>query len=279
MNTFQQAILFILLILGSAILISSTVLMVRKQAFQDKLKHVSLELEASRRASALELQNSTLDAPLDERGGQVQPKGPAEVPELARGFSLRDDQIHWVDDDQITVGDVQARTHHDHRVFPMAGVGARPDLNNHPRDVAPLTLYTEDFPVSGLKGIIRGTQKYFSSKGVISRNSQFYGLTSAEREKLGGVEYKAVSFLSVIVSLYFCMFLILGIIGMGTWLEANHPEVSQANGLSPFWTGAFFAVSAFVNSGMSLLDQNMTALQLKYVLAHSSYPILLHLKP
>lgn len=278
MNTFQQAILFILLILGSAILISSTVLMVRKQAFEDKLKHVSLELEASRRASALELQNSAPDAPLDERDGQVQPKGTAEVPELARGFSLCDDQIHWVDDDQITVGDVQARTHHHRRVFPMAGVGARPDLNNHPRDVAALSLYTEDFPVSGLKGIIRGTQKYFSSKGVISRNSQFYGLTSAEREQLGGVEYKAVSFLSVIVSLYFCMFLILGIIGMGAWLEANHPEVSQANGLSPFWTGAFFAVSAFVNSGMSLLDQNMTALQLKYVLAHSSYPILLDLK-
>jgi Trk-type K+ transport system membrane component len=60
------------------------------------------------------------------------------------------------------------------------------------------------------------------------------------------------------------MFLLLGIIGMGVWLEANHPEVSEVNGLSPFWTGAFFAVSAFVNSGMSLLDENMTALQLKY---------------
>lgn len=270
MNTFQQAILFILLILGSAILISSTVLMVRKQAFEDKLKHASLELEASRRASGLELQNSTPDAPLDKRADQAQPQGTAEMPELARGSSLHDDQIRWVDDDQITVGHAQARTHYHHRVFHMAGVGARQDLNNHPRDTSPLSVYTEDIPVSGLKGIIRGTQKYFFSKGVISRNSQFYGLTSTEREKLGGVEYKAVSFLSVIVSLYFFMFLILGIIGMGTWLEANHPEVSQANGLSPFWTGAFFAVSAFVNSGMSLLDQNMTALQLKYVLGHSS---------
>jgi Trk-type K+ transport system membrane component len=59
------------------------------------------------------------------------------------------------------------------------------------------------------------------------------------------------------------MFILCGIIGMGGWLEANHPEVTRSNGLSPFWTGAFFAVSAFVNSGMSLLDANMTALQLK----------------
>lgn len=241
--------------------------MVRKQAFEDKLKHVSLEREASRRASALELQNSTPEthAPLDERDGRVPPKGTVEVPERpGEPSTFNDDQIRWVDDDQVTVGDIQARDHHHHRVFPMAGVGARPDLNNHPRDVAPLPLYTDDFSVSGIKGIIRGTQKYFSSKGFISRNSQFYGLTSAEREKLGGVEYKAVSFLSIIVSLYFCMFLVLGIIGMGAWLEANHPEVSQVNGLSPYWTGAFFAVSAFVNSGMSLLDKNMTALQLKY---------------
>lgn len=115
----------------------------------------------------------------------------------------------------------------------------------------------------GFMGVISGTQKYFSSKGLISRNSQFHGLTSAEREELGGVEYKAVSLLSAIVSLYLFVFLLLGIIGVGSWLQVNHPEVTRANGLDPFWTGAFFAVSAFVNSGMSLLDKNMTALQLE----------------
>ena len=35
-------------------------------------------------------------------------------------------------------------------------------------------------------------------------------------------------------------------------------------GLSPFWTGAFFAVSAFNNSGMALLDANAAALQASY---------------
>ncbi|KAF3399952.1 Low-affinity potassium transport protein [Penicillium rolfsii] len=272
LNTFQQAILFILLILGSAILISSTVLMVRKHAFEEKLKHVLEERETSRRASALELQSSVAEpvAPLNEGDSQFLPNGKVEVQEPpTESSSFRDDQIQWVDDDQITVGDAYARhRHHHRRVFPMAGVGARPDLNNHPRDVAPLPLHAEDASVSGFKGIIRGTQKYFTSKGTISRNSQFYGLTFAEREKLGGVEYKAVSFLSIIVSLYFLVFLALGIVGMGSWLAANHPEVSEVNGLSPFWTGAFFAVSAFVNSGMSLLDANMTALQL------NAYPLI-----
>lgn len=36
------------------------------------------------------------------------------------------------------------------------------------------------------------------------------------------------------------------------------------SGLNPFWTGAFFAVSAFNNSGMALLDANAVALQTSY---------------
>ncbi|KAJ5704201.1 cation transport protein-domain-containing protein [Penicillium malachiteum] len=145
----------------------------------------------------------------------------------------------------------------------MAGVGARPDLNNHSRDAAPVHMYADETSKSKFGGILRGTQKYFASTGLVSRNSQFHGLTSAEREKLGGVEYKAVSFLSVVVALYLILFLLLGTIGVGTWLQVNHPEVATENGLSPYWTGSFFAVSAFVNIGMALLDKNMTALQLK----------------
>ncbi|KAK1139370.1 hypothetical protein N8T08_000821 [Aspergillus melleus] len=182
-----------------------------------------------------------------------------------------DNRIRWMDDDQITPGQVRPRSHHHpHRMFPKEGIEARPDLNNPPRDVPPsLPLANdEEDKVSRFESMPQGTQKYFVSKGFISRNSQFHGLTPEERGKLGDVEYRAVSFLSVIVFLYWLLFMLLGIIGMGVWLEANHPNIARENGLSPFWTGAFFAVSAFVNSGMSLLDANMTALQT------SAYPLI-----
>lgn len=269
LNTFQQAILFILLILGSAIFVSLAVLMVRKQAFDAKFRDVSEEMSRPSRgasivgeqasgvaaSSANELQDQTCKS-------RLQPTTTFQVSTMEQ--STDENQTAWdVEDDQITVADTISRPHHHHRVFPMAGVGARPDLNNHPRDAAPAPMYSDETNKSTLMGIIQGTQKYFSSKGLVGRNSQFHGLTSAERERLGGVEYKAVSFLSVVVALYLVSFLLLGIIGMGAWLQANHPEVAEVNGLSPFWTGAFFAVSAFVNSGMALLDKNMTALQLK----------------
>lgn len=264
-----------MLILGHAILISLTVLLVRKRAFEAKFKGVSDERErerSSRNLSEVELQArdrdpahassgiDLLDESIEGHGCKPRPKTTVLVQTTPGEPSSRNEQI-WVDDDQITVGGTPR--HHHHRVFPMAGIGARPDLHNHPRDAAPNVPLVVKDSVSGLKGILRGTQKYIASKGLVSRNSQFHDLTPAEREELGGVEYKAVSLLSVVVFLYFILFIVFGMVGVGGWLEANDPAVTRTNGLSPFWTGAFFAVSAFVNSGMSLLDANMTALQLR----------------
>lgn len=271
LNTFQQAILFVLLILGSAILISSTVLIIRKRAFEVKFKHALNSRVASRQISSIEMQTRAPLAYLERSsGGDVNGRGnskpTATVEQATIPSSSTASQIHWVDDDQVTNSNEsrhQNHHHHHHQIFHMVGVGARGDIHNHPRDIIPVPYVGNELPEVGLKGVIRGTWKYHSFKGQVSRNSQFHGLSAIEREELGGAEYKAVAFLSWIVSLYFIVFIILGIISVGGWLQANHPEVSQENGLDPFWTGAFFAVSAFVNSGMSLLDKNMTALQLK----------------
>lgn len=142
------------------------------------------------------------------------------------------------------------------RLLPMAGVGARPS-SAHPKYAAPVP---ENQRASSTE---RPSQ---FSTGYVSRNSQFFGLSLADREKLGGVEYRAVAFLAVIVPLYFFLFNLLGFIGVGSWLTVNRPEVATSNGVGPFWAGGFMAVSAFGNNGMSLLDANMTVLQTGYFL-------------
>ncbi|MCJ1281061.1 hypothetical protein MMC26_000379 [Xylographa opegraphella] len=103
----------------------------------------------------------------------------------------------------------------------------------------------------------QGTQKYFQSGGTIGRNSQFHSLTIAERERLGGVEYRAVLLLEFIVPIYFVVWQLLGCVSLGAWVALNATATTLQNGLNPWWIGAFNAVSAFNNSGMSLLDANM----------------------
>ncbi|KAJ5206930.1 Potassium transporter [Penicillium cf. griseofulvum] len=56
-----------------------------------------------------------------------------------------------------------------------------------------------------------------------------HDLTAAERDELGGVEYKVVSFLSVIVFLYFILFIMFGMISVGVRLELNDPAQEAEN--------------------------------------------------
>ncbi|OKL64352.1 hypothetical protein UA08_00974 [Talaromyces atroroseus] len=281
-NSFQQAILFCLILLGHPILISSTVLFVRKRAFESRFRTI-VEAHARKRSAAahaihlprivkrnlgadpntpvsrdarLEQNHQTLDGI-----NQLAPGGSLANTKTVFETEVRDaEATGWAtDDDQVTIHS-PIRDRSRHRMFPMAGVGARPDARD-PRDAAPGVVVDEDRRPSLIETLNKNSQKYFSSRAFISRNSQFHGLTPNEREKLGGVEYKAICFLSIIVPLYFILFNTLGFIGLGTWITVNRPDVARTNGLDPFWTGSFFAISAFGNNGMSLLDLNMTALQ------------------
>ncbi|KAL5049610.1 hypothetical protein BDW71DRAFT_175098 [Aspergillus fruticulosus] len=244
LTTFQQVVMFVLLMLGHAILISITVLHVRKRAFQHKFKGISHALA----------QRTPLDAPVPSPEGRNEDKSYPTThgtPMESQSHSSDGIDIQSANTSGQVISQDQSR-----KVVVDAPSNPKSE-NERARDSYHSVNKAQLLPL----GIWRGTQKYFESKGLISRNSQFHGLTLEERDRLQGVEYKAVSFLSVIVPLYWVLFLCGGVLGMGIWLVVNKPQIPRDNGLSPFWTGAFFAVSAFVNSGMGILDANMTALQ------------------
>lgn len=122
---------------------------------------------------------------------------------------------------------------------------------------------------------------------AFGRNSTVYGLSVEERHDLGGREYNAILLLSVLVPLYFTLFQLLGAISCGAWIATHRASTAEDNGINPWWLGAFNAVSAFNNSGMSLLDANMTAFQdsvflllsmgLLILAGNTAYPIFLRL--
>ena len=152
--------------------------------------------------------------------------------------------------------------------FSNTGVAAR-GFDNHPRNAKPIhndigresnTMEQKPRPSSLAK-----VSKYMDTiNGFVGRNSQFHHLSEKERRILGGIEYDAICLLSYLVPLYFVLFQLLGAVGMGAWMQINRPSVALRNGENSFWTGCFFAVSAFNNSGMALLDANAVALQTSY---------------
>ena len=154
------------------------------------------------------------------------------------------------------------------RPFEFQGIGAMHNTMNHPihsqdtsaeKPIARTTGLTIEVPGPNTNQISAPLSSHFS--GFVGRNSQFSHLTVAEREQLGGVEYRAVELLAWVVPIYFVLFQLLGAVGIGAWIANNRPGTARENGLNPWWVGAFNAISAFNNSGLSLLDANMVAFQ------------------
>lgn len=182
-----------------------------------------------------------------------------------------------------------ALPHRHSRFLSMQGVGARSTSSLHQVTELgqPLARTATLSSAAPSNTLTERTQSYFPFTGAVGRNSQFHHLTHEEREQLGGVEYKAICFLSVVVPLYFVLWQLLGAVGIGAYVWNNRASTARENGLNPFWVGAFNAISAFNNSGMSLLDANMVAFQtsiymlltmgLLILAGNTCYPIFLRL--
>lgn len=292
-NTFQQILLFLLIMLGSAILVSSVVVHVRRKAFERRFEHI-IEVERMKRKTrknaglgeARSLNDSGIPTGSDVRPevdgivvrGRAIPSSrednkqvgdqndPATAEQhLDNRARMHIDTIVGSDND-FDVANLRSSTSKDRcesssqqnshvspaikfaspvspsvhrrprRVFSMSGVGARPEMislsnrTGNPVFDLPLAALTQD-----KDKLLHGTQKYFSSGGYVGRNSQFHSLTLAERESLGGVEYRALTLLEVIVPLYFILWQFLGCIGLGAWVALNAADTTLQNGLNPWY--------------------------------------------
>lgn len=103
-------------------------------------------------------------------------------------------------------------------------------------------------------------------KGNIGRNGQFFNLTEEKREYLGGVEYRALKFLSYFVLAYFVLWQLLGAIALGAWMSVYAVDTSAVNAQNPWWAGIFLAISAYNNAGFTLLDAGFIPFQSSYFL-------------
>ncbi|KAL9103606.1 MAG: hypothetical protein Q9163_001370 [Psora crenata] len=310
LNTFQQFILFVLIILGSAILVSILVVHTRRKAFERRFRSIVEEERQRRRGRTGSWRRSfsrsfgrsgvvedgaigrgrVIRSERDSHEGSRDPVGKAPSdPSLVNAQSpstpplTEDHQPPYFTQD-VKAGHEPLDTTHDDpksnidtvvtrritfaapssptrqrqhgRILSMQGVGARQNTMNYPKR----RVNTEDLPKidEGRAASLRSGHGGRLSGVFVGRNSQFSNLSLADRTRLGGVEYRAVTVLALVVPAYFVLWQLLGCIGLGAYVATKRPDTARTNGLNPWWMGAFNGVSAFNNSGMSLLDTNMT---------------------
>ena len=281
-NTFQQFLLFLLTMLGSAIFVSIAVVHIRKKSFERKFKNIAENEKQSRRGRSgsrgrlsFSASNTTRDSkagnddhtlrsrPIisidttnhangvngDATRDHSTPNGiddqsqgrPTEPYQIAKDFGTENEEGITDGDDRMprritfvsASSPVKARPHK--RVFSMQGVGARQHILNHPSKTSrPEYSLSPSATAEVELGFPEGTRDRFGLTGFIGRNSQFSSLTLAERERLGGVEYRAVTFLSIIVPMYFFLWQFLGCLGLGAYVANNRASTALDNGLNPW---------------------------------------------
>lgn len=298
MTTWQQILLFLLILFGGAIWVSIWTVAFRLHAFEKHFKDiVRAEREKSRRPSSSRnhsvsfFRTASIGKAANSSTAHSGLAGLESKPEADGGTAdVRDDSPHRLSTGRGT----GSATHQDETAHLQVNGQASRDASPSPHT---RITFADDPPAPGSrharttasayntndtgprrrnidasetkeqeKGNVMGfpSMHNFLTSKTVGRNAQFHGLTSEERDHLGGCEYRALKVISVVVPLYFSLWQFLGCISLGAWIAYNKPEAATSNGLNPWWTGIFFGVSAFNNSGMALLDLNVIPFQTSY---------------
>ena len=104
---------------------------------------------------------------------------------------------------------------------------------------------------------------YFSWTATTGRNSMFMGLSSEQREELGGIEYRSLKTLAKILLAYYIGFHVLGMTVLLPWIKHTQPwkGVVEADGQDPGWWGVFTPASMFNDLGFTLTPDSMISFQ------------------
>jgi hypothetical protein len=295
MTTFQQVILWLLILIGSSIFVSIGTVMARKNAFERRFKDlVKLQKEQRRgyrRSFSISVRNTPALRRLGSFGGLAEdmggdreeqvpgidraPDDPSSVPEkgsvspqntpaavdLSRPTKGADAEQSQNPARRTSVGDVNrpptvpeadhisfmpmSPTISEHRRFlTFVGVGA------HPQSTAIRTPQTGGIYQRGRKSTNNehkeevppeGWYPHYLTPHTIGRNGQFFGLSRAEREHLGGVEYRAIQLLSWIVPIYFIIWQLLGCLGLAAYMAHNKASTAYENGINPWYIISYLA--------------------------------------
>jgi len=107
---------------------------------------------------------------------------------------------------------------------------------------------------------VEGTP-YLSWEPTIGRNSAFPDLTEEQREELGGIEYRSLKTLALILTGYFWIYSAIGVIGLVPWIlnQEHYGQIVDSAGVTRTWWAFFTSSSAFMDLGFTLTPDSMVS--------------------
>ncbi|KAJ5182455.1 hypothetical protein N7492_000071 [Penicillium capsulatum] len=207
-----------------------------------------------------------------EENEQARPPSSPAKRRLSSTHSDEQDQLGPLEGPHITINEPNiTRTRTRGNTFPR--LDTRPtvretrDTTNDPDDTGLGPSTTRNT----VRGIWRSmtqerapqTQPYLSWNATVARNSNFVDLTEEQRDELGGIEYRALKTLAVVLISYYVGFHLVGLICMVGWITTTDRwgRVVEEVGVGRPWWGIFTSASAFNDLGFTLTPDSMNSFQ------------------
>ncbi|KAI9035068.1 potassium ion transporter [Aspergillus affinis] len=111
-----------------------------------------------------------------------------------------------------------------------------------------------------------------SSQATVGRNSQFHNLSTEDRERLGGIEYRSLKLLLKIVTGYFFGLHLFGAICLVGWIlhaDPKYRDYLAECGQGSVWWGFYSSQTMIDNLGFTLTPDSMISFQ------DATFPMLL----
>ncbi|KAI9933080.1 hypothetical protein ASPWEDRAFT_52937 [Aspergillus wentii DTO 134E9] len=207
---------------------------------------------------------------LEEEGGEELTKKPSNQTDDQRPDSEDSSNVGPLDGPHITINEPDmGRTKTRNTTFPR--MDTRPtvretrDANDEPSFLG--RSRTRRNTVNSIFRSLtqerdRPTLPYLSWDATVGRNSNFVDLTEEQRDELGGIEYRALKTLAVVLMSYYVFFHLLGIVCLVPWIMTTHwGNVVTGDGQGRPWWGIFTAGSSFNDVGFTLTPDSMMSFQ------------------
>ncbi|KAI1454276.1 cation transport protein-domain-containing protein [Annulohypoxylon moriforme] len=281
LTTFQQVILFVLMMIGSQVLVSYATIAYRQHIFEKRFEDI-VEMEREKRKKKISGTGAVVGMTGTMFGLQVMSSfGRGRAQSKPRPFNQTNSSaLHARKrSDEVSVSEVQASGIRGQHIGFLEPVQEDKPFDGQPAETTGHSIYQTQ---SHQTGTTRRRSQTAESRTIsdgfnvqtflkeqkrnIGRNGQFFNLSEDEREYLGGVEYRALKFLSWFVIAYFLLCQFFGAIALGAWMSVYKDDVAAVNAQNPWWAGIFLAISAYNNAGFTLLDAGFIPFQSSYFL-------------
>lgn len=293
---YQQIVIYLLTTITTPIVMHGSMLFLRLYKFERHFKDIKSTSVLNHKMRKSLSEANVSSSGIEESNGGNQERDPAQVKlsmlQRQQSIDQQNEEAGTEDLKKVNLTVEQQQEIGRNNAIQFAELSHPKNQNNDNQSINSENIELDAVRANNknpTRSLTKVNSNYLSYQPTIGRNSNFINLTSAQKEELGGVEYRSVKVLIKILICYYIGIHLIALVAYVGWINSQPHQMKLIRdiGVSPNWWGAFIGQSAFNNLGYSLTPNSLGNFSeelypqiwgvIFIVLGHTGFPVFLRL--